>query len=1119
MASLVVVLILVCGSRAQAQEKITLSKGCYTYEPSPVEGPENVLIDGKKGSSAEVHVARWKTFEPVEIVFDLGKNYPIDRVKLYSSSSRDGKIGVVTLYASQDGQTYTEIGKADNSKTPLTYPKTEIIEVKANGKEARFVKIKYVASGGRITQLSEVEIFQGEVIPAEPAKGSPPAAKLSAAVQTISGQKIPLKPGCYKIISRHIAAKTGSIEADEEAKLLVDGVKGSSNQCHVVRFKRDTSSPDEIVIELPGFYNLTGVKIHSANCKDGQIGQIKVRSIADGICSDTIGGTDNSSAPFTYPQPCEITIPTKPTLSRHVLLEMREAKGKGRIIQISEVELFGEKVREISEEAEQEERMAKIAKRFQSLFNTDPKTDLIPESLVSKTSQNMSIAFLGNPKTDKSLEEIYRKKGMKCFCSQAFQTLRCSSFGCYMKEIGLKELASDSANALAEKYLMIVVPWIPDWNNTDAKKLKQNLKGYVQRGRVLYIDGPVGTDPQMLNLLGVKHEGNMGELAGVKGKDWSCKIDIADRALAKEVFYFYPEICPLFKTGNPLYGRRRPAEFSYSKAWIQAGKRPYIPVSSLEPRLLSLFETYSCNQDKSLEKISYWKMSLQNSTTLQEKSLHDGTIINSPTGGGVTVYRPLPYLDLIGQLAMSTENSKHQGLTCTVLTSNLELYNDVFSYVLQKTGVILPFRYYLPNAIRWTCFPHFDTTCFPDKGDGEIYDDRITLLAQINDRYDLQGVFLEGYDGCSKPIGENWKILNEYHQLSGFYFPYLKLNTSQKVRNTIKDIDTKSGQKLCMIRDSGRNHGWWGRDMLQRPEDALPDKYFVWPCWYYNSFSCATPVPFFSTPGDIPHTYTIYGYTPSRDGAIQQGGSKLGRLNSQVDSHYQHHLVYSPHLHPAFSTYAQFALNYPRFLDMIVAKPEFQPVNFNTFFNYNRICRESCVVTVDVLGPTIFRLQVKNEGNDPISGLTFSTRYGRIKSVKNDDGTYNLFVNANNVSLPCILPGEQILQTIEVAKDSDKNLPLFGIYGSDAKVAKAIYNPDSGKIEFSLCGEGDIFVALSHLPYKNYRLRINGKVTTGQTSSGDKTGYIGSWKDGDIKLLLFQDIGKELTNCLVEPSS
>jgi len=147
--------------RVQAAEKITLPKGCYTCKPSPTRGVENVLIDGKKKSSYYIEVAGWKTREPVEIVFNLGKNYPIDRVKLYSCNNKDGKIGVVTLYASQNGQIYTEIGKADNSKAPVNYPETQIIEIKANGEEAKFVKIKYVASSGRITQLSEVEIFAG----------------------------------------------------------------------------------------------------------------------------------------------------------------------------------------------------------------------------------------------------------------------------------------------------------------------------------------------------------------------------------------------------------------------------------------------------------------------------------------------------------------------------------------------------------------------------------------------------------------------------------------------------------------------------------------------------------------------------------------------------------------------------------------------------------------------------------------------------------------------------------------------------------------------------------------------------------------------------------------------
>ena len=147
--------------KVQAAEKITLPKGCYTCRPSPTRGDENVLTDGKKQSSYYVEVAGWKTWEPVEIIFNLGKNYPIDRVKLYSTNNTDGKIGVVTLYASQNGQIYTAIGKADNSKAPLNYPETAVIEIKANGEEAKFVKIKYVASGGRITQLGEVEIFAG----------------------------------------------------------------------------------------------------------------------------------------------------------------------------------------------------------------------------------------------------------------------------------------------------------------------------------------------------------------------------------------------------------------------------------------------------------------------------------------------------------------------------------------------------------------------------------------------------------------------------------------------------------------------------------------------------------------------------------------------------------------------------------------------------------------------------------------------------------------------------------------------------------------------------------------------------------------------------------------------
>jgi len=156
---LLVVVVFVC--KIEAAEKITLRKGCYTCKPSLESGGQNVLIDGRKQSSCYVDVAGWKTWEPVEIVFDLGKSYSIDSVKLYSCNSKDGKIGVVTLYASQNGQIYTEIGKADNSKAPLNYPKTQIIEIKANGEEAKFVKIKYVSSGGRITQLSEVEIFPG----------------------------------------------------------------------------------------------------------------------------------------------------------------------------------------------------------------------------------------------------------------------------------------------------------------------------------------------------------------------------------------------------------------------------------------------------------------------------------------------------------------------------------------------------------------------------------------------------------------------------------------------------------------------------------------------------------------------------------------------------------------------------------------------------------------------------------------------------------------------------------------------------------------------------------------------------------------------------------------------
>ena len=180
----VVMLVSVC--KVQAAEKITLPKGCYTCKPSPTSGDGNVLIDGKKHSSYYVEVAGWKTWEPVEIVFDLGKNYPIDRVKLYSCNNTDGKIGVVTLYTGQDGRDYTEIGKADNSKSPVNYPQTQVIEIKANGKEARFLKIKYVASGGRITQLSEVEIFPGAGATSE----KKPAAGGEITVQTAVPEEV-----------------------------------------------------------------------------------------------------------------------------------------------------------------------------------------------------------------------------------------------------------------------------------------------------------------------------------------------------------------------------------------------------------------------------------------------------------------------------------------------------------------------------------------------------------------------------------------------------------------------------------------------------------------------------------------------------------------------------------------------------------------------------------------------------------------------------------------------------------------------------------------------------------------------------------------------------------------
>ncbi|MBN2288799.1 MAG: hypothetical protein JXQ83_05655 [Candidatus Glassbacteria bacterium] len=689
-----------------------------------------------------------------------------------------------------------------------------------------------------------------------------------------------------------------------------------------------------------------------------------------------------------------------------------------------------------------------------------------------------AIAFIAGTGTDQELDRVYAQAGLTCFARAALQVMECTAYGNYLKPVGLREMSSLKAEEMLGLYFMVVVPWVPDWSGPAAARLKNALISYVRLGGVLYLEGPVGEDRAWLDFFELEPVAPLSELAGCTGKQWCLQVkDVSGFPASGDYLFSYfmawwsddsdaqrdPWPRDILAPAPP---RRGPPHVDVEGYPAYAG--------TAEPRDLSLIHAYESLRGHGQE------LSFAGRREGVEKIIQAGQslFLARTPAGGAAAYQALPFLDLAGQLALSTA-SEGRGLFCWVLQGGCESWNGLLRNLFELAGLAVPQRHYLPNGVVWTYLPTFDTTSFPDTGTGEMFDERISEMGRILCEHDLQGVFLEGWGAEARPItAKEWPLMNRYRQLAGLYYSAARYGFDpQFIRQTVEDLRRASGQFPHLVRDSGKRFqgkrgSFWGREMLETVEKAWPDEYFIWCDEAYNGFSSTYPVPYLSFPGDDPHTYLLSVLGGSKDSYLRDP-SAMDALIAVLDSCRARNVPATPHVHPAFITLEQVHNTFHTMVDRLVSTPGFKPVNLYRYLFYNVNSSKQISAGFSQTGENTLHFSFENcRGTGPVYGYTLFLPDRPVRSVSLG-GEYLLAGGRSHVLLPVLAPGRAGEVTVELG-EPDPALPVVDIRGGDIDLERAAYRAGERRIDLRFSGAGRVFVTVGRLPDRSFSVEVNG---------------------------------------------
>ncbi len=559
------------------------------------------------------------------------------------------------------------------------------------------------------------------------------------------------------------------------------------------------------------------------------------------------------------------------------------------------------------------------------------------------------------------------------FACGGAKALRHGAWGLYLREVPLNEALGLKVEELLAQYFLLIIPW--DAGDPKLNAFIPTLQAYVEGGGCVYAAGPIA-------------EGAAADFFGV-----TAGASYADSFSDPTDFLLWltPEAGAYPVVVQPRFGNAgfyKEKLFSYSRAWV-VGEREELKTGFTAQLNCRTWRAWSARPPaKALGRI--WADTGLDGKFDRDTALGDDRILN-PRGRGATLFRPLPVFDAWGRILAFDCASPQAPLKCYCLQGDLDQTDLGLAALLWGAGEAgLPWRSPYPRGIRWAAFARHDI----ESGDFS----RNLLVAKIDREAGLACIFAERqgrgdlrpgspwWDDAFDPFdAAQWRQLNELGVIHEFHYNPQGLGLDAvRIAANLRAQEHQSGQVIRSYCAHGQDGGgFWGRPMqeafLQAVRAVHPD---VKPINFdsFGRISSVYPLPYLTTPEQESGLELVMKHTTFDQYVVKEPQRLAGYIESYARGGVP--LAYLLHPHQVREMPAM-ADNYRWIVGQIKAQPEFSPLDFYEFCDYNRAA--SAQLSAEVRRREDGRLEVRCRNVGPaLPGLTLqapATSGGLLENI------------------------------------------------------------------------------------------------------------------------------------------